>query len=73
MTDGTNRTYEELCKDITASPIEREIALLEEYSKALRSLDFYRLRCERLQEHQGLLRDPERKIVCDILANGRLK
>ena len=35
-----------------------------------RSLSFYRSRCEELQRVQKLMRDPERKAVCDILANG---
>ena len=34
------------------------------------SLDFYKKRAEMLQCWQSLMRDPERKIVCDILANG---
>jgi|JI9StandDraft_1071089.scaffolds.fasta_scaffold742385_1 hypothetical protein len=35
-----------------------------------RSGSFYRRRCEALQEWQSSMRDPERVIVCDILANG---
>ncbi len=31
---------------------------------------FYRRRCEALQAWQSSMRDPERVIVCDILANG---
>ncbi len=34
------------------------------------SLDFYQRRCEALQSWQSKMRDPERTIVCDILANG---
>jgi hypothetical protein len=34
------------------------------------SLDFYKKRCELLQKYQSKMRDPERKTVCDILANG---
>ena len=34
------------------------------------SLDFYQRRCEALQAWQCKMRDPERTIVCDILANG---
>lgn len=33
--------------------------------------DFYRRRCDLLQEWQNRMRDPERTIVCDILANGQ--
>lgn len=36
------------------------------------SLDFYKSRCEQLQQQQSKMRDPERTIVCDILANGKL-
>lgn len=32
--------------------------------------DFYRRRCDLLGEWQSKMRDPERKILCDILANG---
>ena len=35
------------------------------------SVDFYRCRCEALQAVQSQMRDPERKMVCDILANGK--
>lgn len=34
------------------------------------SRDFYKRRCEALQAVQDKMRDPERKAVCDILANG---
>ena len=34
--------------------------------------DFYRSRCELLQKVQQYMRDPERQIVCDILANNSL-
>lgn len=34
------------------------------------SLDFYKRRCQELQRVQSMMRDPERKMVCDILANG---
>ena len=34
------------------------------------SLAFYKRRCDALQQWQSKMRDPERTIVCDILANG---
>ncbi len=34
------------------------------------SRDFYQKRCDALQSWQSKMRDPERTIVCDILANG---
>ena len=39
-------------------------------ARAMDSVDFYRRRCEALQKAQNHMRDPERKMVCDILANG---
>ena len=36
------------------------------------SLDFYKRRCDALQACQSTMRDPERIMVCDILANGSL-
>lgn len=35
------------------------------------SLEFYKKRCDLLQQWQSKMRDPERTIVCDILANGQ--
>ena len=38
--------------------------------KALRAkADFYRQRVDLLQEQQKVMRDPERTIVCDVIAN----
>lgn len=36
------------------------------------SLDFHKRRCDALQACQSTMRDPERTMVCDILANGSL-
>lgn len=33
-------------------------------------LRFYKKRCDELQKIQHRMRDPERQMVCDILANG---
>ena len=46
--------------------LETQVAKLEA------SRDFYRSRCELLQQTQKYMRDPERTIVCDILANNTL-
>ena len=35
------------------------------------SVRFFAIRCEELQEIQSRMRDPERQMVCDILANGK--
>ncbi len=46
---------------------------LEKENKDLKfSRDFYRERCELLEKVQKYMRDPERQIVCDILANNNL-
>lgn len=46
---------------------------LEKEIKKLKSnLDFYKRRCELLQKEQKKFRDPERKLLCDILANGQI-
>lgn len=44
----------------------------KQLADALDSLAFYRRRCELLQSWQSKMRDPERTIVCDILANGQI-
>ena len=45
----------------------------KEYIKNLKqSRDFYKARCELLQQVQTFMRDPGRQIVCDILANNAL-
>ena len=36
------------------------------------SLNFYEQRCKLLQQVQKYMRDPERTVVCDILANNGL-
>ncbi len=47
---------------------------VQDIQKALKdaqhTADFYRRRCEALQQWQSRMRDPERTVVCDILANG---
>ncbi len=47
-------------------------SLQDQLDEAQSSLAFYQSRCEQLQKIQSRLRDPERTIVCDILANGHL-
>ena len=43
-----------------------------EVTKEKQQLDLYKRRCELLQDQQRFMREPERTIVCDILANGSL-
>jgi hypothetical protein len=45
--------------------IKREIKRLQD------RCEWYKLRCDALQQQQRFMRDPERKMVCDILANGK--
>jgi hypothetical protein len=48
-----------------------KVARLEAQMETLQaSRNFYARRCEALQAVQGKMRYPERKAVCDILANG---
>jgi len=50
---------------------QQEITSSADIIKGLeRSLEFYKTRMNNLQCWQSSMRDPERKIVCDILANG---
>jgi hypothetical protein len=49
-----------------------EEQLLEFARAIIDADDFYRNRCELLQKVQKYMRDPERTIVCDILANNSL-
>lgn len=46
------------------------IEALGEIGKLRESRAFYKRRCDVLQEWQSKMRDPERTIVCDVLANG---
>lgn len=40
--------------------------------RSIGSTEFYKTRCDALQRCQDQMRDPERTMVCDILANGQL-
>lgn len=44
----------------------------ESHNETRRALDFYKRRANLLQSVQKHMRDPERTLVCDILANGQL-
>jgi hypothetical protein len=45
---------------------------VDELAEAQRSRDFYKTRIDLLQSRQHTMRDPERTLVCDIIANGLL-
>lgn len=49
-----------------------ELSTNTEATKEKQRFDFYKRRCESLQDQQRFMREPERTIVCDILANGSL-
>ena len=53
-------------------PEAEENPLQEPLDEALQSLEFYKRRCDLLQSIQPRMRDPERTMVCDVLANGHL-
>ena len=55
-----------LRRDLDGLRIEDNPKIVQQKSR-----DFYRRRCDLLQEWQGRMRDPERTLVCDILANGQ--
>lgn len=62
-----------LAASLRAAPdglIEQHARDSQELRRLCQSRDFYKLRCEALQAVQSSMRDPERKAVCDILANG---
>lgn len=53
------------------SPLLAEIDRLKAQVAELESkAHFYKRRCDAIQNWQGHMRDPERTVVCDILANG---
>jgi len=52
--------------DIAAELAHRDL----EIDRLRKSREWYASRCAALQKAQNKMRDPERKAVCDILANG---
>jgi chromosome segregation ATPase len=70
----------EMQREMLAASAQREdtlrarVAELEaERDKLKDSVAFYRARCDALQRAQSQMRDPERTVVCDILANGKAR
>lgn len=55
---------------VTLVEQQEPVALKDQLNDALDSLNFYKRRVEALQQWQSKMRDPERTIVCDIIANG---
>ena len=60
------------CNECPRSDADTIDALIAELEKAEDSRDWYMRRCNELQKCQSTMRDPERTMVCDILANGSL-
>ena len=55
------------------SEVEHPITLnAKDWNRMINELRFYKSRCELLQSVQHVMRDPERTLVCDVLANGQL-
>jgi hypothetical protein len=55
--------------ELTTKILSRPDPLVE-IADLKQSLDFYKTRCNLIQKYQSKMRDPERKVICDILANG---
>ena len=58
-------------KQITAA-IYAAVEMIERLEDAEKSAEWHKRRWMALQMHQTKMREPERTIVCDILANGDL-
>ena len=67
-----NKEYLEILN--RTNKINKEIQQIQDkqIERLENSLRFYRSRCELLQKVQIYMRDPERTIVCDIIANNSL-
>lgn len=57
----------DLLRELAAEPVDDMQKALKD---AQHTADFYRRRVQALQQWQSRMRDPERTVVCDILANG---
>ena len=73
--DGSVTTLEDrILKGLAALIAVQEKALTErdaEVARLRRENQWLNARLKALQDQQRVMRDPERKMVCDILANGR--
>lgn len=71
-----NELKELECKRIALAESQMEaqkiiLELAEQLTSTRELLDFYKKRVELLQQWQSKMRDPERTIACDIIANGQ--
>ena len=62
--------YDGLAMDLHAMTYAEP--LLKEIEKLRESVAYYKRRCDLLQQWQSGMRDPERTLVCDVLANGQV-
>jgi len=66
-------TYATSLMELSKDAVVVEALLLKDRIGDLeRKVDFYQKRVELLQSVQHNMRDPERTIACDIIANGEL-
>ena len=70
--DALKRDKRPQSSAIVHALLDRLEAAEKERDDLRESEKWYRRRCDLLQEQQSKMRDPERTIVCDILANGEL-
>jgi len=71
---------DDILKAGSFSPVEGDsehvaecmLAVVEALWRERTKSEFYRRRCDLLQQVQSRMRDPERMLVCDVLANGSL-
>lgn len=52
--------------------IDAAVEMIERLEDAEKSADWHKRRWMALQTHQTKMREPERTMVCDIIANGEL-
>lgn len=75
MFKSSSERFQEFCTSVESNMHNwgQEIDALEQIIKEYkRERDFYKSRVELLGKAQKYMRDPERTIVCDILANNAL-
>jgi hypothetical protein len=68
---GKSRAGKYALQTALAEVLAERDAAIAERDAFRESTDFYRQRIQTLHDWQSKMRDPERIIVCDILANGR--
>lgn len=59
------------CSNVVSNQEPEHGSLEEQLAEARGTAEFFKKRCDVLQQFQQSMRDPERTLVCDILANGQ--